>query len=995
MRAIPRRALALALVLTSPLLAGATPPGVSGEAASTTVEAVALADPARVTVDGELTEDAWQAARVIEGFKQREPREGEDASFPTEVRLLVDASAVYVGVVMADPEPGRIVGHLTRRDEHSPSDWVRVFIDSFNDRRTAYEFAVNPVGVKQDRYWFNDGDNDRGWDAVWDVATRRTERGWQAEFRIPFSQLRFPRQHDGRMGFAVMREIARLNEVNTWPLVAQSRMGIVSQFGQLTNLSPGQSPKRLELVPYTVAKTTLSPDDGNPLVEPRDPDALGGLDLKYALTPGLTLTATVNPDFGQVEADPAVVNLSAFETFFPERRPFFVEGSGNFRFDIDCEDDRCTGLFYSRRIGRQPQVWPEVSDEGYTQVPQQTTILGATKLTGRVGSFSVGVLHALTQAEHAVVREPGVPDTTPAVEPLTSYTVARARREFANDSNLGVMVTATNRALSDDLESSLAGQAYTGGVDVDVRLTPSYRATAYWAGSTIHGSPASIAALQENSRHYFQRPDADHLDHDPARTSLNGHAGQAAFAKVGGERLRFRSSYSFKSPGFDVNDVGYMRLADRRSVMNWAQLRYLTPTAWYRSLRVNVNQWAGWNYGDDLVNNGLNVNAHVQFLNHWRTGFGVNWNSEVFDDRLTRGGPGGLRPERRGLWTYLEGDDRKPVVVNLFGFVGGDRYGEADVEVGPSVTFRPSSALTIEPGVSWARNRSATQWVEQVEAPDGPHYVFGAIDQKTLAFSLRVNYAIGPTLSLQLYAQPFVSAGAYGDYKELVDGRAEYFGDRYRPFAYAGNADFRYSSLRSTNVLRWEYRPGSTLFVVWQHGRESTHDTGDFSFSRDVRGIFESGVLVQPVGPPRRGAATRRRGRSGQPSRQWKSCDSTAGAAPPMGSTRSARTAVTPSCCCSTPSTTTNGSWTITVRWASNRSGRTMTLAMPVSSSSVRKQKPLAVPGRWRVITAPATRTRRPCRAPGRSAARRTPRSARSRRFSAMGCGPMVRPVPS
>lgn len=835
-----RVAAALALAVTCRVPALAAPPSGPAAVEAREVEAVALADAASMSIDGAFSEAAWDAARVLEGFKQREPREGEDASFPTQVRLLVDASAIYVAVRMHDPEPSRIVGHLTRRDEYSPSDWIRVFIDSFNDRRSAYEFAVNAVGVKQDRYWFNDGDNDRGWDAVWDVATLRTEEGWQAEFRIPFSQLRFPRQHDGRMGFAVMREIARLNEVNTWPLVAQSRVGVVSQFGQLTNLTPGQSPKRLELVPYVVSKATLNPAGDNPLITRRDPDAVAGLDLKYALTPGLTLTATVNPDFGQVEADPAVVNLSAFETFFPERRPFFVEGSGTFRFDLDCEDGRCTGLFYSRRVGRHPQVWPEVSDEGHALVPPQTTIVGATKLTGRVGAFSIGVLHALTQPENALVREPGQVDATPRAEPLTSYTVARARREFANNSNLGFMVTATNRALSDEVRGALPGQAYSGGLDLDLRLTPKYRLTGYWAGSTIHGSADSITALQENSRHYFQRPDADYLTYDPSRESLDGHAGQVSIGKVGGERMRFSSAYTFKSPGFDVNDVGYMRLADRRNVSNWMQLRYLTPARWYRSLRVNLNQWAGWNYGGSLVQNGANVNGHVQLPNYWRVGAGANWNGEAFDDRFTRGGPGGLRPSRRSLWYYVEGDDRKPVTAALFGFVGGDRHGQRDVELSPSLTFRPSTALTISPGLSWSHNRGATQWVTREDAPAGPRYVFGAIDQETVSLTLRVNYAIGPALSLQVYAQPFVSAGDYGDFKELVDGRAVRFADRYRSYAYEGNPDFRYSSFRTTNVLRWEYRPGSTLFVVWQQGREQTVERGDFSFGRDVGSIFRA-----------------------------------------------------------------------------------------------------------------------------------------------------------
>jgi hypothetical protein len=829
------------LAVTFPIRGrAATRPGSGGAAApSVMVEAVVVPDASGLKLDGDLSDVLWEHARVIEGFKQREPREGEDATYPTEVRLLADATALYVAVRAEDPEPAKIVGHLTRRDEWSPSDWIRVIVDSYNDRRTAFEFAVNPAGVKADTYWFNDMNEDTGWDAVWEVATRRTERAWQAEFRIPYSQLRFPKNPDGRIGFAVFRRIARLSEVSSWPLVAQSRAGYVSQFGQLTNLTPGSAPRRLELVPYGVTQLGTNPTSDNPLVEPRDPDASAGLDLKYALTPGLTLTATVNPDFGQVEADPAVVNLTAFETFFQERRPFFVEGSGNFAFDLDCEDGACTGLFYSRRVGRAPQGEAEVPEGEYAESPAQTTIIGATKVTGRLGKFSIGAMNAITQEEEARITGPGGAISRQAVEPLTSYTVVRAKREFANNSNVGFMVTATNRRLSENLQDVLAGQAYTGGVDVDWRLTSKYQLTGYWAGSTIHGTPGAITSLQENSRHYFQRPDADHVELDLDSGSLKGHAGQVAFGKNGGQRVRFRSQVTYKSPGFDTNDVGYLRRADQRTMMNWLQWRFPTPTSWYRSVRLNFNQWGGWNFGGDRLFLGSNVNGHVQFLNNWRVGGGLTLNAEHFDDRLTRGGPGGLNPARAGNWFYVESDDRRRIVVNAFGFVGGDRHDSHNVEVSPSVTFRPTSALSIEPGVLWSLNRDDAQWVEQVEDA-GTHYVFGELDQKTLALTLRVNYTIRPTLSVQVYAQPFVSAGDYDRYKELADGRAPRYEDRYRPYAYRGNADFNYASLRMTNVLRWEYRPGSTLFVVWQQSREDATAYGDFQFGRDVGHIFDT-----------------------------------------------------------------------------------------------------------------------------------------------------------
>ncbi|MGH9307801.1 MAG: DUF5916 domain-containing protein, partial [Vicinamibacterales bacterium] len=320
------------------------------------VAAQPLTSASAIRVDGDLSEDVWQRAPMITGFRQREPNEGAQATFETEARVAYDSTAIYIAVQAVDPEPSRIVGIRTRRDEGSPSDWIRVMIDSFHDRRTAYEFAVNPAGVKSDTYWFNDGNNDQGWDAVWDVAVSRNERGWRAEFRVPFSQLRFHPAADATFGFAVVRQIGRLNETTTWPLLARSANGYVSSFGELTGLRLGQSQKRLELVPYAVGDLGTQPvEAGNPLQHARNGSAEVGLDLKYALTPGLTLTGTVNPDFGQVEADPAVVNLTAFETFFSERRPFFVEGSGIFRFDTDCNDGSCSGLFYSRRIGRAPR----------------------------------------------------------------------------------------------------------------------------------------------------------------------------------------------------------------------------------------------------------------------------------------------------------------------------------------------------------------------------------------------------------------------------------------------------------------------------------------------------------------------------------------------------------------------------------------------------------------------------------------------------------------
>ena len=793
-----------------------------------------------IRVDGQLDDAAWQSAPPVTAFVQRDPTEGAPPTLRTEARVAYNSTGIFIAVRAFDSDPDRIVSFLTRRDEQSSSDWIRVLIDSYHDRRTAYEFAVNPLGVKQDSYWFNDNNSDRSWDAVWDVAVSRDEQGWRAEFHIPFSQLRFSPRHDGRVGFAVVREVARLNEICTWPLLARSASGYVSSFGELAGLTAGRSTKRLELVPYSVAQlATVPPEEGNPLQNTTDPGASVGVDLKYAVTPALTFTATVNPDFGQVEADPAVVNLSAFETFFSERRPFFVEGSGNYAFNMDCNDGQCTGLFYSRRIGRQPRGEPDLPDGGYSVQPLQSTILGAGKLTGRAGRFSVGALSAVTQEERARTAI-GEARSAEVVEPQTIYSVGRARREFADQSSLGFMFTSTNRSLVDSV-SFLPGHAFAGGMDYDWRIGRRFGVTGFLAASSVRGTPEAITELQENNVHSFQRPDAQHLAVDPAATSLNGSAGSISFGKIAGERVRFNSYFGFKSPGFEINDLGFQRRADERVESQWLQWRFDRPGKHVRSFRINFNQWGGWNFDGERLWLGGNVNVHWVFQNFWSIGSGLNLNARGFDDRATRGGPGAVTTAPIGNWFYLNTDDRKPVSLHWNSFWNNDFEGSRFVEIWPTLRMRPTPALWLELGGRWASNKDDAQWIENLEEAGGrTRHVFGRLKQTTLATTFRVNYTVTSSLSLQLYGQPFVSAGRYEHYKELVNGRAEHYADRFAPYAYADDADFNVLSFRTTNVLRWEFKPGSTLFVVWQQGREEEGERGDFRFGRDFRDVFST-----------------------------------------------------------------------------------------------------------------------------------------------------------
>ena len=788
-----------------------------------------------VRLDGELSEAAWTRAEPITGFVQRDPNEGAPPTFQTEARVLYDDAAIYVAVKAFDPEPGQIKAFLTRRDVNTSSDWIRVLIDSYHDNRTAYSFSVNPAGVKLDTYHFNDTNEDSSWDAVWDVKTGIDADGWHAEFRIPYSQLRFSRGGDGRLGFAITRVVARVNELTTWPLLSKNASGFVSSFGDLRGVvRPGGS-KRLELVPYTVAELTTAPaQPGNPLQH--NPDAGGrvGVDLKYAVTPGLTLTATVNPDFGQVEADPAVVNLSAFETFFQERRPFFIEGGGNFSFN--CRD---CNLFYSRRIGRSPRGSPTLSDGEFVSRPNESTIVGASKLTGRLGQFSIGSLAAATQEEDAEIAF-GSGRRRAVIEPQTFYSVSRAKREFADQSSFGFILTTTNRDLVDAV-AFLPSSAVTGGGDFDWRLGQRWQLQGSWAGTRVAGSAESIERLQRSSVHYFQRPDADHVELDPFATTMSGHMGSIGFGKIAGERTRGNISVGYQSPGFEPNDLGFVQRTDWIPQNSWLQIKWEKPGKYVRTVRINFNQWAAFNFDGDILNNGQNFNAHWTFQNQWSTGFGINTNLRTFDDRKTRGGPGAYNNPGWSSWQYWNSNDRKLVSFiwnSSFGRNPSGYWSYRNLE--PGITVRPTPAFSTSFSLAFNRNDEDAQWVRNVTVADEPRYVFAHLDQTTTSMTTRVNYTITPTLSLQVYAQPFVSAGIYSDYKELVRPRAERHDDRYVPFGYSGNADFNVLSFRTTNVLRWEYKPGSALFVVWQQGREGFTQRGDFNFSRDFGDAFSA-----------------------------------------------------------------------------------------------------------------------------------------------------------
>lgn len=871
-----RIALAVALLLcdrVAPLAAqrpGTIPPPRVMQAARRT---------APIDIDGKLDETAWASAPVSDQFVQSYPKPNAPATDPTEVRVLYDDEALYVGVRMLDAHPDSIVGQLTRRDPTSIySDYVYVIVDSYHDRRTAFAFGVNPLGVQRDLLLYNDNAQDQNWDAVWESAATVDATGWSAEFRIPFSQLRFagtPTDDERIWGFEVFRDVARRNERDSWAPWDPSLNAVVSRFGDLDGLTGVRSRVHAEVVPYVSAKVTRAPvQTGNPFYRATVAKPSVGGDFKLTLAKGLTLTSTVNPDFGQVEVDPAVVNLSAYETFFPEKRPFFVEGSGIFTFGQTrtYNNFEFQQYFYSRRVGRPPA---RTLSAVYVDAPDMTRIDGAAKLTGRVGAWTIGALDALTPRETARFRSTADGTTQRTdVEPLANYFVGRLKRDFRHGHTVvGAMLTATHRALSDTAfapllhdRSGFAGLDFEHGWD-----HASWYLSGYAAGSQVTGAAGpngSIAATERSSQHYFQRPDAAYLHVDTTRSSLTGAAAELALQHTGNVALSV--DVKTVSPSFEINDIGFLNRADYRALSWLAGYQSFAAGRVLRSHSYGLFGNEVRNYGGTTIQNTISAFAAGTFRNFWLVDVNLTAGAPALSDRLTRGGPLARVPGTMTGNLTIGSDGRRTVSVQASASLERDSFdgGRSAVNTA-TVTLRPVSNVSLTLGPTLTRLTSSNQYVQTVTdstaaATFAHRYVFARLHQTTLSADTRVDWTFTPTLSLQVYAQPFVSAGQYSRFKELErPGTADYavYGTTQGSIAPApggytvdpdgagpapsfaiSNPDFNVRSLRGDAVLRWEYRPGSSLFVVWQQQRSGSASIGGFDLARDVGAIFREPV---------------------------------------------------------------------------------------------------------------------------------------------------------
>jgi len=782
----------------------------AGSGPALRASAAAVFAPQAPVIDGRDDDAIWRLAQPITDFLQDFPVEGAEPTFRTVGYIAYDARTLYVFLRAYDAHPDSIGRLLARRDVFTPADRLGLLVDPYHDRRTGYEFNVNPAGVKTDYAIQNDADEDGSWDGVWDVATRVDSLGWTAEFRIPLSQLRYRAAASDTFGIELFRRVQRLGEGSTWPLRRVTVPGLVSQFGELTGLSNLAPPSRAEIVPYVVAKYRSNPAGGGATGEQA---TLGG-DLKVAVAADVTLNATVNPDFGQVEADPAELNLTAFETFFRERRPFFVQGASVFNVPLNCGLWSCyqETLFYSRRIGRSPELRDLYGD---ARSPTATRILGAAKLTGHLGGIAFGGLGAGTER---VAGPGGV-----TIEPGARYEVLRVSRDLRHgESGIGVMVTGLQRDLDSLTAPALHHGAYAGGVDFRHRFQGQYviHGSAHW--SRVTGSASAIAATEREPVHNYQRPDGA-LALDTTVTSLTGDDEQLAFDKLGG-LVQWQAIYMRRSPGFDVNDLGYLRLADQQSGYAWLGLMFTRPTRRYLSVTWNFNSWLTASTAGLVTDRAFNSNIHVMLRNMWMVGAWVSFGQlgATFCDRCARGGPALRQDPYTQTWFNVMGDDRHPLIPSLtLQTYRGDGGRSRWVTVSPSLSFNASTRLATSLGIAFTTNHDNTQWFGNAADSTGrTHYTFAHLDQRTLGVTATANYTLSTTLSVQAYLQPFVSWGTYRDVRELAAPRAAAYDQRFAPFATGNPGGLNDKQLNANVVVRWEYRPGSTLFLVWSQGRQ-------------------------------------------------------------------------------------------------------------------------------------------------------------------------------
>lgn len=826
----------------------------------------------KIEIDGILNEKAWLNTG-FSSFTQKDPVEGAPASEKTNVIIAYDEESIYFGIKMYDSSPDSIISRLARRDVYVDADMIYVYIDPYNDKRSGFYFALNAAGTLYDGVLYNDDWNDNSWDGVWEGKSNIDSDGWSAEIKVPFSQLRFNPLEKNLWGINVKRIISRKNEYDYLVMVPKKESGFVSKFAELHGLENISQPGSIEILPYITGKAEYThPGTGNPFNDGSTYQPKIGVDLKTSLGTNLTFNATVFPDFGQVEIDPAVINLSDVETYFSEKRPFFVQGSSIFDFGVGGARNYWgfnwsgPSFFYSRRIGRVPQG--SLPDADYADIPQGTDILGAAKLTGKIGgNWNIGTIQALTSRENSDILYNGVQSEV-EVEPLTYYGVFRAQNEIDEGRHaIGFMSTVTKRSFKDArLQNEINSGSYTGGIDGWTFLDSSKTwVTTGWIGmSHVTGNETRMIRLQRNSQHYFQRPDAKVNRLDSTATSLTGYAGRFYINKQKGNSF-FNSAFGIISPEFDVNDVGFISRADLLNMHIGGGYSWKDPTDYYRYMETGGAIFRNYDFDGNITWQGIFHFGYYEFTNYYSINWNLAYNPESINNRRTRGGP--LTRNHSGYQAnfFASTDSRKDWVAGLGYYTYRRPDNSYDWSIDPELEIKPAANVSVTISPSYSKYIEGMQYVTTVNDPVavstyGKRYVFGELDQTTFSAGIRLNWTFTPKLSLQLYVQPLISSGKYTNIKEL-SRPASYdfliYGQNgstinnetkeidpdgtgpAQPFSIS-NPDFNFKSLRGNAVIRWEYLPGSVLYFVWTQSRSDFEDVGDFQFKKSVNRLWDA-----------------------------------------------------------------------------------------------------------------------------------------------------------
>jgi hypothetical protein len=819
-------------------------------------------------IDGKLDDNCWKNGTWAGDYTQFIPSEGSKPTYPTELNIQYDDKNLYVAFRAFDGEPDKILRRAGGHDEFS-GDMVGVTFDSYRDYRTGFEFTISAWGQKVDLVLFNPMNWDLNWTAVWKGKTGLEDSAWVAELEIPLSQLRYSGEEEQVWGMHTWRWIDRLQEESNWEKQSKTGPGMLYNFGELKGINGLKKSRRLEIMPFALGDLeTMEIEDGNPYTENgRNWGGNIGLDAKIGISSNFTVDLTVNPDFGQVESDPSVMNLTAFETFYEEKRPFFLEGLTIFDYKFDNQS-----LFYSRRIGHSPSLTINPNDNLFVDSPDNTTILSAVKLSGTTSKgLSVGLIQSVTANEFADLSDKDGNTSRAKVEPLSNYTVARIQKGYnAGNTVFGGMLTSTNRLIEDKSLEFLSSNAFTGGLDllhhfndkeffVDTRLIGSY----------IDGSTEAITSLQESSARYYQRPGADYLDYDTTRTNLSGFGGKFRIGKGSKGFWRYSTGATWLTPGLELNDLGYMNTADKINQENEVSFFVNQPVSIFRTYNIGLEQFNSWNFNGTYLGSGGHLSFTSEFKNQWSFEANMILHSEAFDTKILRGGYDLLMPYRIMSFGSIGTDRSKKITAGVkysYGFSGNNSASNYQIE--PGFTIRPLNSLKFGLSTFYEANYDALQYVTTVDYSSEKRYILGTIDQTTFGVTFRVDLNITPEFSIQYYGSPFISLGNYSDFKRVTDADSENYNDRFEifnspvlsdgkylldenndliPDYSIDNPDFNFHQLRSNLVAKWEYRLGSFIYLVWSSERTGKTGSSDASVSdsyKELRSIFPANIFL-------------------------------------------------------------------------------------------------------------------------------------------------------